>query len=342
MAVTGTHKAALLLMSLEPGTAAQLLKSAEPTTITKIAAELASLEGQDSGSLVADAPVREFHGLLSRRRGDRGPEAFMRLMLENTLDKRRIDQVLGDVDQMIQLRAPFKAIGEAPVAKLANALRGESAQVVAMVLGELATDTSAALLPLLDEGVRVHAVTGMASNDEVAPEAKLRVAAAIQKRLQSSDAQAAAPAAGQPSAGRDDRSRKVALLIRGLKAAFRDELMDNITATDEVTAKDIQRMMVIWDDIGVITDRSLQEALRSIDSRRLALALVKADPATSDRIRDNISERASSMLDEEISLLSHPKSEEVAAAREAILESLRDLNGEGELRFNENENESEG
>ena len=332
MALTGIRKAAMLLMGLEPGTAAELLKAAELGTITQIAAELASLATVEAERSAGYEPVREFHEFLNRGTGsDTG--AFMRRMLESTVGRQDIERVLGDVDRMIQLRDPFRTIRESPTSRLARALEGESAQVVAMVLGELPARQSARLLPMLDEGIRAEAVRGMASNDAVASEAKLRVAAAVESRLQAPTGDGSAPAESEESDTGEDRYRKVALLLRGLKSEFRTNLVEEMMGADPDTGKQVQRMMVIWEDVRFIAERSLQEALRSVDSRRLALSLIGAEPAVVERIRSNISERASSMLDEEVSLLSSPKEEEIAASREAILDSLREMNSEGELRF---------
>lgn len=333
MALTGTRKAAMLLMGLDPPTAAELLKAAELTTITKIAAELASLDTAGHEGLAGDEPVREFHGLLTAGAGGKSATAFMRRMLTSAVSRQDVDRVLGDVEHMMQLRDPFRTIRESSTAMLAAALRGESAQVAAMVLGSLSPKQSAELLPMLDEGIRVETVRGMASNDAVAPEAKLRVAAAVESRLRAPVDAGAAPVPDEEPETSDDRFRRAALLVRGLKAEFREGLMAEIMSADEETGKHVQRMMVVWEDVAAVSDRSLQESLRSVDSRRLALSLVNADPATAERIRSNISERASSMLDEETSLLTSPKDDDIIAAREAILDSLRDLNSEGELHF---------
>ena len=93
--------------------------------------------------------------------------------------------------------------------------------------------------------------------------------------------------------------------------------------------------MVIWEDLIFVSDRGLQEALRTVDSRKLAMALTDASQAIVERVRTNISERARSMLEEESSLLSSPKPAEIEEAREAILDALREMNTKGELEFEE-------
>ena len=67
--------------------------------------------------------------------------------------------------------------------------------------------------------------------------------------------------------------------------------MENMTDSDAETAAKIKRMMVVWEDLAIVTDRSLQEALRSVDSRRLALSLIKADPRLVVQYRGAVEDR---------------------------------------------------
>jgi len=127
--------------------------------------------------------------------------------------------------------------------------------------------------------------------------------------------------------------RKTAVLLRGLDASVRGALLDGIAEKDPDTRDGIEDLMVTWEDVAVLADRPLQDVLRNVDSRKLALALVEADEATANKIRSNMSERAGAMLDEETSLLSAPKPKEIAEAREGILDALRELNAKGELSF---------
>ncbi len=91
--------------------------------------------------------------------------------------------------------------------------------------------------------------------------------------------------------------------------------------------------MITWEDILSIADRSLQEALRAVESGKLAVALYGADEEIAQKIRSNISERAVTMLDEEASLMQEPLEKEVLDAREEVVGPLREANEEGKLRF---------
>lgn len=328
MNAVGIRKAALLLTALDSQTAAELLKSAHADTITRIAAELTFIR-QGGAAHEAATTAREFFQLMFGRRakGD-----FVREVVENALGKPKGQEVLGQVTLMLENRDPFRVIREAAVGSIAKALEGESAQVAALVLGELSPKKSADLLGLLEESVRRPALRGMTAGEEVSPEARLKVASIIRNRLDQMAAKTTPDAAPDR---RQQQLRKVAVLLRGLKTDFRDNLIAGIQEQDKATADLVRRLMVIWDDLPLVADRSLQNVLRNVDSRKLSLSLVSANPQIGAKIRANISERAAATLDEETSLLNNPKPDDIDAARELILGSLRELNDKGELPLEE-------
>jgi len=91
--------------------------------------------------------------------------------------------------------------------------------------------------------------------------------------------------------------------------------------------------MVTWEDIPSIADRSLQEALRSIETKVLAVALFGAEEEIIQKIKSNISERVAASLEEETSLMQEPLPKEVLEARENIVNPLREANEQDKLRF---------
>ena len=334
MALNSVRKAALLLMALDPGAAAELLKSASVETVTAIAAELAYLDATGAGGQGAPAgPVQEFFALLERRSGGPGEGQFLRKVLQNVLGDQKSGEVLGRVEEMVRARDPFLPIRSAQVEGIAQAVAAEPPQVVSLVLSELPAQKSAALVGLLDEQVRTEAVCGMVGGKEILPEAKLKVATVIWARLQ------ALSRGGEPvvdaGSARDEQMRKVAVLLRGLKSEMRGNLLGVVLERDREAGEAVQRLMVMWEDIPHVAERSLQEALRAVDSRMLALALVGVEEDIAAKVRANISERANAMLEEETSLLSSPKSEEIEEARGGIVDAMRELYANDMLEFEE-------
>ena len=140
-------------------------------------------------------------------------------------------------------------------------------------------------------------------------------------------------AAGADEGRREHKLRKVAVLLRGLEPALRDVLLKSISEKDDQAGSSVQDLMIIWEDITAVADRSLQEALRGVEARKLALALSEADEATLAKVRANISERLRATLAEEQSLLGALKADEISQVREDILQSLREMNSTGDLSF---------
>lgn len=332
---SGARKAAMLLRTLDSSTAAELLRSAPPEAITEIAAEMAYLDAAGPETTKDSAQsIREFYGLLDKRGGPVGGSSFLRDMLQGALGEQRSQELLGQVQGLVQVRDPFLPIRSAAVQDIARAIEGESAQVVALVLGELPPQSSAALLALLDDQTRTEAIRSMTAGQDISPQARMRVATVVQNRLQSFRGAAAAGGGAGP-AGQRQQLRKVAILLRGLNTELRDVMVKAIADQDGGTASSVQELMVTWEDLPSVADRSLQEAMRGVDSRVLALALVKAPEEIVKKIRSNISERAAAALDEEASLLSSPKTEDVQQARDQIVQALREMNSRGDLRFEE-------
>ena len=82
-----------------------------------------------------------------------------------------------------------------------------------------------------------------------------------------------------------------------------------------------------------MTDKSLQEALGSVDANKLALALHDADKKIAEKIRSILSDRAVAAMDKKASLLSAPGGKDIEGAREQIVRILREMNEKSELAF---------
>lgn len=324
------RKAATLLTMLDPATAAELLRSARPETITQIVAEVAFLR-QPGNEGAALGPIKEFFGMVAQNR--KGAKVdFVQEVVESAVGKGKSPEIMLRISELLEMKDPFRTIREMPVADIAKALVGEPPPIATMVLAEMAPKKAAQLLPLLEEPIRAAALQGMTQGLEVSPEARTKVAQVIRRRLDDFNRKGeTAAVTSQVTDRRGQQLRRVAVLLRGLETSLRDVLLASIVQNDAATADAVSKLMVIWDDLPLVGDKAIQGIMRGVDSRKLALALMNTSPTIAKKIRSNISERASAMLDEEAALLSNAKAEEIEQAREAILDSLRELNKKGEL-----------
>jgi flagellar motor switch protein FliG len=257
-------------------------------------------------------------------------KSFLKEMLRSTVGEERAGQIEAQIEDSLQRRDPFMSVRSADVNTLASALENEHPRAVAVVLSEIPAKDSSAILGLLGQGLRLSAIRRMTDGQTVTVEAKSRIAETIRKRLEAiSDTRAGGVIQARP----EQSLRKVAVILRNLGKEVRDGLLQAIQEKDKEAGEKVVNLMVVWDDIPQVADRSLQEVLRGIDAKELALALHKASEAITEKIKSNISERAAATVDEEASLMSAPKKEDVDSAREKIVGTLREMNSKGELSF---------
>ena len=327
MAFTGKQKAAMLLMSLDSLTAVELLKGLDADEIQEIAVELARIDAMGRRDFKEQAKVaQEFCNSLKLDQNQKfSVKTFLNEMLVNVLDKEKVEQIQSQVKVATEKKDVFLDIRLASSDELVLALDGEHPQTIAVVLSELTPKKSQEVLSLLNEEARLKAVCKMTNPEMVGSGVRQRMAATITKRLKSFK--------GETLVERPEQTlRKLALVLSGLERDMRDQMLTEIGKNDEETAAMVKRLMITWEDITSVADRSLQEALRSVDSGKLALALYGADDDIAQKIRSNMSDRAVSLLDEEISLMQEPLDKEVLDAREGVVRPLREANEEGTLR----------
>jgi flagellar motor switch protein FliG len=328
MALSGKQKAAMLLMSLDTMTAAELLRGLPADDVEEIAMELARIDASEQHDLKEQARVaREFYNKLQQRQAQRfSVRAFLSEMLVSILDKDRANQIQSQIRETIEKKDLFVDIRQAGTDELVLALEGEHPQTIAVVLSELAPKKSQEVLALLKEEARLKAVCKMTNPELVGNRVKQQIASTITQRLKSLK--------GETLVEKPEQTlRKLAVVLSGLERTMRNQMVDEIAKQDEATATMVRRLMITWEDIPTVADRSLQEALRTVNAGKLAVAIHGADEEIVQKIRSNISERALATLDEEISLMQEPLEKEVLDAREEVVKPLRDANEEGKLRL---------
>jgi flagellar motor switch protein FliG len=328
--LTGKQKAAMLLMSLDVTTATELLKGLDAKLIQELAVELSYLDAAGLRNSKQSTDVaRQFYNYLQTKK-EFQLKTFLSEMLKNTVGQEKAIEIQTQIQALLYKRDPFLTIRSADLRTLTAVLENEHPQAVAIVLSELPVKKSSEILGLLGEGIRISAISRMTRVETVTIEAKARIAEMVSNRIETiSTAHGKSTGAIQPV----QSLRKVAIILRNLSKDLRDGLLGAVQEKDSQLGEKVSNLMIVWDDIPQVADRSLQEALRGIEERQLALALHKAEDMITQKVKSNISERAAAMVNEETSLMAEPKKEDIEQGREKIVSKLREMNNKGELMF---------
>jgi flagellar motor switch protein FliG len=330
VALTGKQKAAMLLMSLDAATAAELLKGIDAEVVQELAVELASLDAAGYRSSRQSLKLaRQFFNSLQASEEFR-LKGFLKEVLKSTLGQEKAGQIQNQIQDLLYKDDPFASIRSVDSQTIASVIEKEHPQTAAVVLSELPAQKRLEVLGFLEGGIRISFVGRMVSSETMTAEAKAHIAKTVCRRLEA----IVSGVAGEALPTRPEQPlRKAAVVLRNLGKEIRDGLLGAIQRKDSQTGEMVANLMIVWEDIPQIADRSLQEVLRGIDVSRLALALVKADDNVVQKIRSNVFGRAAAMLDEEALLVSVAKKKDVEKAREGIVQVLREMNEKGELEF---------
>jgi flagellar motor switch protein FliG len=324
--VTGKQKAAMLLMNLDTATASELLRGLPPEDVQAIGLELAKIDVSGHRDRREEAKiVQDFYVAIRKQTQGFSIKGFLNDVLVSILGKERAEQIQSQIKKVTEKKDPFVAVRSASTDELVLALKGEHHQTIAVILSELPPKKSQEVLSLLNEDARLKAVCKMTNLDLLGSEVKQRIASMVSEKLKTFQGETLPE-------DRQQTLRKLAITLSGLERDLRDRLMEEIRKQNEETCKMVRNLMITWEDIPSIADRSLQECLRSVDSKKLGIALFGADEEIVQKIKSNMSERAAAMLEEEVSLMQEPLQKEIIDAREEVVKPMREANEAGTLR----------
>jgi flagellar motor switch protein FliG len=108
-------------------------------------------------------------------------------------------------------------------------------------------------------------------------------------------------------------------------------VVDGLREVDADLADRVRAAMFSFDDLVSLGDRDVQQILRSVDSKDLAIALKGATPGVQQKILGNLSSRAADTLREEVELLGRVRMSAVEEARASVLRVVRDMEEQGQL-----------
>jgi flagellar motor switch protein FliG len=328
MSLKGIKKAVVLLTALDSSTATELMKGLSSETVKRMAVELSQMDESQKELLQQQSQkvAQEFYQSLKNNQKQLNKNVFFNEVLANVVGEENAKQIKQEIKTVTKKSNPFARINQASRDELVLALQGEHQQTIAAILLELQPEKSKEVLTLLPEEVQEKVVKSMTVAGTLSKDIKRRMGAMVAEKLDEVKGQKLPE---KPEA----RLRRLAVMLSGLDKDMRDKMMEQIRDQDEETAKKVSRLMVTWEDIPSIQNKSLQEALRSVEVKTLATALQKANPEIAKKIKSNISERAAESLEEEISLMQEPEQKEIEEAREQVIEPMRQANEEGNLRM---------
>jgi flagellar motor switch protein FliG len=241
-------------------------------------------------------------------------------LLYKSLGKAEADMVLGKLTQMAQAKASFSYLENIEPKQLADFIKDESPQTMAVILSHMDPAQAAELLDTLDEDVRVKVTMQMATIKDVSPEVVRTMSKVLERKLESLLSQIT-----------EVGGVKVVADMLNRMGPKSQDILKNINGLNTQLAKDIKDNMFVFEDMIALESQDMMKILAEVDAADLAVALKGAPEEHMDAVMDAMSQRAKDRFNEEFEMLGKVKLKDVEAAQRKMLDVAQKLIESGQI-----------
>lgn len=319
-AIDGISRAAILLMSLGQDSASQVLQHMEPKEVQLVGTAMAELKNVSKDEV--SSVLSNFCQTVEKQTGlGLGTDEYIRSILVQALGK---DKAGGMIDRILRgaNTKGLETLKWMEPRAVAEIIRLEHPQIIAIVLSYLDSDHAAEVLAFFPERMRVDVIMRISTIDGIQPVALAELNDIMEKQFAGNTNVKTSSVGGVKTA---------ADILNFIDASIEGEIIDNIKEVDSDMGQQIQDLMFVFDNLMDITDRDIQTILREISSDSLILALKGADDGLKEKIFHNMSKRASEMLRDDLEAKGPVKLSDVEGAQKEILAIARRLAEAGDI-----------
>ncbi|MBY0261897.1 MAG: flagellar motor switch protein FliG [Phycisphaerales bacterium] len=316
----GITKAAILLMTLETTAAASLLKTMPPGAVEDVTRELAGL-GRVPDKLRRSV-VTEFYSVaVASQFVNEGGLDYAKVLLKESLDPTTADRVLQQIQTQVQ-KTPFAFLQKAESENLLTFIQDEHPQTIALIVCHLPHHKAAEILSGLPMQKQVEVIKRIANMEQTNPEVIREVEKGLESRLSNMLTQSMEKAGGVNT---------VAEILNLADRATEKSIMEGLEADDPELVEEIRRLMFVFEDILKVDDKGIQGILKEIDNDELSLALKTASTELQNKIFKNMSERAATLIKEDMQYMGPVRVSDVESAQQRIVDIVRRLEDSGDI-----------
>jgi flagellar motor switch protein FliG len=205
---------------------------------------------------------------------------------------------------------------------IADLIRNEHPQIIAIVLAHLDNDQAAVVLGILPERARSDVLLRIATLDGIPPNALNELNEIMERQFSGNQNLKSSNIGGV----------KMAAGILNFMDSGRDQaILASIARIDADLGNKIKDLMFVFDPLVELNDRELQTLLREVPGDRLGLALRGADAKVRDKFTSNMSQRAAEILLEDMEARGPVRLSDVEAAQKEMLVLVRRLADQGAI-----------
>ena len=316
--LTGPERAAVLMLSLGDQYGAKVWALLDDDDLRQLSIVMSTLGTVESNNV--EELLLEFVGRLSASGAVMGNYDYTERLLQQYLPPERVGGIMDEIRGPAG-RNMWEKLSNVQEEVLANYLKNEYPQTVAVVLSKLRPEHAARVLAILPEDLSLDVVNRMLKMEAVQKEVLERVEQTLRTEFMSSISQTR----------RRDAHEVMAEIFNNFDRQTETRFMTALEEDNRESAERIKTLMFTFDDLVKLDTGSAQTLMRHVDKDKLGIALKGASEPVRQFFLSNMSTRAAKMLVDDMQAMGPVRLRDVDDAQVTLVNLAKDLAAKGEI-----------
>lgn len=313
----GAQKAAVFLLALGEGHA-NIWEQLDEEEIKEISHAMSTL-GNVHSSCVEELVV-EFVGRMSTTGSVMGSYEQTQKLLQQILPADKVDAIMEEIRGPAG-RTMWDKLGNVSEQTLANYLKNEYPQTVAVVLSKVRPDHASRVLGTLPEDFALECVNRMLHMEPIQRDILEKIEDTLRIEFMSNLARTS----------KRDSHEMMAEIFNNFDRQTENRFLGALEERNRESAERIRSLMFVFEDLKKLDPGGVQTLLRAVEKDQLALALKGASDELRNLFFSNMSERAGKIMKDDMANMGPVRLRDVDAAQSGMVQVAKDLAAKGEI-----------
>jgi len=326
--LTGAEKAAILLLSLGDEHGAQLWTLLDEEEVKEVSQVMSNL-GNVNSSLV-DKLMVDFVSQMSSTGSVLGSYEATERLLSQLLDPDKVGNVMEEIRGPAG-RTMWDKLANVNESVLANYLKNEYPQTVAVVMSKIKPEHASRVLAALPEDFGLECIMRMLRMEPVQKDILDNIEKTLRTEFMSNLART----------NKRDAHEMMADIFNNFDRQTENRMLTSLGEHNREASERIKALMFVFEDLSKLDPGGIQTLLRVVEKDKLGLALKGASDTIRDLFFSNMSERAAKILREDMENMGPVRLKDVDEAQTGMVNAAKDLAAKGEIMLADNKGEDE-
>jgi len=320
--LSGQEKAAILMSSLGVNTTQLIFGAMRDNDVKRMINAMANVK--KVSIWMVKKILEDFYSLLNEDAELLFSENRGKDFIINALGENRAKQLLGQIVN-VENANTLESLELVDTRTLANFLINEHPQTISLIVAHLNPERKVDVLKRLPEGLQAEVVLRVANLDYVSPELVAQLDDVLKTELST---------LGSIDTNQLGGVGPIADMLNLMDKTSEKSIMSRVEEKDPELAEEIRKLMFVFEDLVYVDDRGIQTLLKEVDNQKLVVALKTAPEEIRAKLFKNMSNRAATLLKEDLDALGPTKLSDVEKAQGEIIQKCKDLEQQGKVFIN--------